>query len=321
MRRVIMVQQLSDEIVAMGKKNQIQDVYVLPKEEQYQLIFRKNNHRQVYQTLEIEEADQLISRFKYLGQMDVGEKRKAQLGACSYLINNEIQRLRISTVGNYRQQESMVLRFLHSFEKDTLLYFFPEVLQRVQEETNHRGLYLFGGPVGSGKTTLMYTLAKKLGIQVITIEDPVEIEEGQFLQLQINHKINQDYEALIKLSLRHHPDVLIIGEIRDQQTAKAAIRAALTGHRVYATIHAKSLLGVRERLMEFVHSKEEIQNSLSGIIYQRLLTDEREQRVKGLVVHQLLSNKSKIVFDWNTQLKRLYEEGRINEETYKLERE
>ncbi|OJG70004.1 hypothetical protein RV11_GL001814 [Enterococcus phoeniculicola] len=321
MRRETMVQQLSDEIVARGKKKRIQDVYLLPKGGQYQVIFRKNNYRNVYQILEIEIAEQLISRFKYLGQMDVGEKRKAQLGACTYLLNEEMQRIRISTVGNYQQQESMVLRFLYPFEKNTLLYFFPEVVQGLQIKTNRRGLYLFGGPVGSGKTTLMYTLARKLGIQVITIEDPVEIEETQFLQLQINQKIKQDYETLIKLSLRHHPDILIIGEIRDQQTAKAAIRAALTGHRVYATIHAKSLLGVRERLVELVQSTEEIQNSLQGIIYQRLLTDEADECVKGLVAYQLVSKESKSAFDWNTQLKRLFEEGRIHEEIYELEKE
>ncbi|KAF1299086.1 secretion system protein E [Enterococcus sp. JM4C] len=318
-----MIQQLSDELVIEGKIKQVQDVYVLPKGQEYQIIYRRNDQWQVQQQIEESLAEQLISRFKYLGQMDVGERRKAQLGACTYLVNGEVQRLRISTVGNYRQQESLVLRFLHAFGESQLLYFCPEVLEKIREETNRRGLYLFGGPVGSGKTTLMYALAKKVHAQVITIEDPVEIEEEQFLQLQINHKIQQDYETLIKLSLRHHPDVLIIGEIRDRQTALAAIRAALTGHRVYATIHAKSLTGIRERLEELTQGQatEEIDNCLNGIIYQRLLTDHSDSLVKGLVAYQLYHCQQTTAIDWNTQLKELYEEGRVDEETYKMEEE
>ncbi|MGM0126088.1 competence protein ComGA [Enterococcus sp. AZ194] len=316
-----MIQQLSDELVIEGKLKQVQDVYILPKGQEYQLIFRKNDKWRVQQLLDESVAEQLISRFKYLGQMDVGERRKAQLGACTYLVNGEVQRLRISTVGNYRQQESMVLRFLHSFGESQLFYFCPEVLETIREETSRRGLYLFGGPVGSGKTTLMYALAKRAHAQVITIEDPVEIEEEQYLQLQINHQIQQDYETLIKLSLRHHPDVLIIGEIRDQQTAMAAIRAALTGHRVYATIHAKSLIGIRERLEELTHSDKEIQNCLKGIIYQRLLTDEADHLVKGAVAYQLYQGDEIKEADWNTQLKQLLEDGRIDEKNYKLEKE
>ena len=90
----------------------------------------------------------------------------------------------------------------------------------------------------------MYYLARETTLQVITIEDPVEIEEPLFLQLQVNNKIDQTYEQLLKLSLRHRPDLLIIGEIRDKQTADTAVRAALTGHRVYATVHARCLEGV-----------------------------------------------------------------------------
>ncbi len=87
----------------------------------------------------------------------------------------------------------------------------------------------------------MYYLAQDNDVQVITIEDPVEIEETSFLQLQVNDKIEQTYEQFLKLSLRHRPDLLIIGEIRDNKTADIAIRAALTGHRVYATVHARYL--------------------------------------------------------------------------------
>ena len=103
------------------------------------------------------------------------------------------------------------------------------------KQYRQRGLYLFAGPVGSGKTTLMHELAKSLfkGQQVMSIEDPVEIKQDDMLQLQLNEAIGLTYENLIKLSLRHRPDLLIIGEIRDSETARAVVRASLTGATVF----------------------------------------------------------------------------------------
>ena len=112
---------------------------------------------------------------------------------------------------------------------------------------------------------------------MITIEDPVEIEEPSFLQLQTNDKINQTYDQLIKLSLRHRPDILIIGEIRDERTAKAAIRAALTGHKVFATVHAKGVRETKSRLIDLIGETSELDNCLMGVIYQRMLNDPNDQ--------------------------------------------
>ncbi len=119
----------------------------------------------------------------------------------------------------------------------------------------------------------MYRLALEEKLQVITIEDPVEIEEPFFLQLQINPKIAQTYDTLLKLALRHRPDLLIIGEIRDESTAHAAVRAALTGHRVFATVHARNLEGTLVRIHELTKKKEELSECLAGVIYQELLED------------------------------------------------
>src|SRR5699024_12673899 len=105
----------------------------------------------------------------------------------------------------------------------------------------------------------MYQLAKQIKGQVITIEDPVEIEEPTFLQLQTNDKINQTYDQLIKLSLRHRPDILIIGEIRDEKTARAAIRAALTGNKVFATIHGKGVRETRSRMIDVIGETSELE--------------------------------------------------------------
>lgn len=273
------IEQLSDELIQYGFEHQMQDLYLLPQREKYRCFFRRgpfyehknSNLSYVKNELCVVTALQLINRFKYLGQMDVSEKRKAQLGAISYSLPHGEQRLRLSTVGDYLQQESLVIRFLHQFGRSPEVYHLPEQLKILQTQTKKRGLYLFCGPVGSGKTTLMYKLARKMNGQVITIEDPVEIEEPDFLQLQVNEKIHQSYDELIKLSLRHHPDVLIIGEIRDTKTIQGAIRAALTGHCVYATLHAASLDSAQARIFELGGEASLLKECLQGIVYQELL--------------------------------------------------
>ena len=140
------------------------------------------------------------------------------------------------------------------------LRFWFDNLPDLREKVNSCGLYLFSGPVGSGKTTLMHQLAQmRFGQQqVMSIEDPVEIKQENMLQLQLNETIGMTYDSLIKLSLRHRLDLLIIGEIRDQETARAVVRASLTGATVFSTIHAKSIRGVYERLLELGVSKDEI---------------------------------------------------------------
>lgn len=269
------IYQWSDELITFGVSEAVQDMYVMPQETEYVISFRKGNQQFEHQHVDSNLGEQLISRFKYLGQMDVGEKRRAQLGAISYQTREQLQRLRLSTVGDYRQRESLVVRFLHPFQERLPVYWLPHQLTILKKYIQQRGLYLFSGPVGSGKTTLMYQLAREWQKQVITIEDPVEIEEPQFLQLQINPKIKQTYEALIKLSLRHHPDLLILGEIRDSETAWAAVQAALAGHCIFATIHAKSLPGIFERLKELGIGELDIQEALAGMIYQELLSDDK----------------------------------------------
>ncbi|AYW46138.1 competence type IV pilus ATPase ComGA [Tetragenococcus koreensis] len=272
------IEELSDELINYGSQHKMQDMYLYLLNEQAIIYFRKNSQTIKHKEISNEQAQQLISRFKYLGEMDVGEKRKAQLGAISYLFKEHTQRLRLSTVGDYQGNESLVIRFLYNLNQEKPAYFFSAdaelVQQKIQEE---RGLYLFSGPTGSGKTTLMYHLAQHAKGQVITIEDPVEIEEPNFLQLQTNEKIQQTYDQLIKLSLRHRPDLLIIGEIRDQLTAKAAIRAALTGHTVLATVHAKGVLETKSRLLDLVGSQTELGDCLNGVIYQQLFLDKQEE--------------------------------------------
>lgn len=252
-----MVQEIAQEIIRSARKKGTQDIYFVPKLDAYELHMRVGDERCKIGCYDFEKFAAVISHFKFVAGMNVGEKRRSQLGSCDYAYDDQMASLRLSTVGDYRGHESLVIRLLHD-EKQELHFWFQDI-EELGKQYRQRGLYLFAGPVGSGKTTLMHELAKSLfkGQQVMSIEDPVEIKQDNMLQLQLNEAIGLTYENLIKLSLRHRPDLLIIGEIRDSETARAVVRASLTGATVFSTIHAKSIRGVYERLLELGVSEEE----------------------------------------------------------------
>ena len=270
------IKTISDNLIKESYKNNVQDIYILPDKSLFKIYYRYSKKRMFQKELMFETGQQLISRSKYLGKMDIGERRKAQVGSLTYMLRENEIRLRLSSVGDYLQRESLVIRLLYDLSEKQFRCFSSMDLKVICERTKNRGLYLFSGPVGSGKTSLMYYLAREENRQVITIEDPVEIEQPLFLQLQVNEKIEQTYDQLLKLALRHRPDLLIIGEIRDEKTANVAIRAALTGHRVFATVHARHLDGIEARMIELVGRKEELAECLAGVVYQEILLDDMQ---------------------------------------------
>ena len=220
----------------------------------------------------------------------------------------------MSSVGDYRGRESLVIRVLHKRRHELRYYF--DGMKNILKVIGGRGLYLFSGPVGSGKTTLMYQLiAEKFpDKQVISIEDPVEIKQDSMLQLQLNESIGMTYDNLIKLSLRHRPDILIIGEIRDTETARAVIRASLTGAMVFSTIHAKSISGVYARLIELGVSPQELDNSLRLIGYQRLIGGG------GVIDFVERDFQRYDPTSWNEQIDGLAQDGYISAEQAKIEK-
>ncbi len=310
------IQAFSDELIHYGRQEHMQDLTILPSGTQMEVIFSKSYLRKTYQVLTNEEAQQLITRFKFLGGMEVGERRKAQLGAVSYLLGDQLQRLRVSTVGDYQGRESLVMRFLYPLNKEHLRYFFAEDVQQIQQTTKQRGLYLFSGPTGSGKSTLMYQLARATKGQVITIEDPVEIEEPHFLQLQTNLKIGQDYDELIRLSLRHGADLLLIGEIRNKETAQAAVRAALTGHRVFATIHARGVAKPETRLLELLGQTIFWRTRCKGSFISDCC---RMKSTNPMDYWRITFNEGQVEKQWQHVLKRVKESGWITDEVYEKE--
>ena len=300
-----MVQEIAQKIIATAKKKGAQDIYFIPKEATYELHMRIGDERCLVDSYEFNVLAAVISHFKFVAGMNVGEKRRSQLGSCDYQYDEKVSSLRLSTVGDYRGHESLVIRLLHDEEQD--LHFWFQDIGELGKQYRQRGLYLFAGPVGSGKTTLMHELAKSLfkGQQVMSIEDPVEIKQEEMLQLQLNEAIGLSYENLIKLSLRHRPDLLIIGEIRDSETARAVVRASLTGATVFSTIHAKSIRGVYERLLELGVTEEELAVVLQGVCYQRLIGGG------GIVDFANQDYQEHQPTSWNEQIDQLLKDGHI----------
>lgn len=301
-----MIQELAQTIIHQAVANQASDLYLIPKGEDYQLFERQHNQRRFLSSHPTQDATALISHFKFLAGMNLGEHRRTQQGACHYDYGPAQIALRLSTVGDYKGRESLVIRLLH--DQANHLNFWSDGLEQIQKTIKGRGLYLFSGPVGSGKTTLMYHLAKEYFAdqQVLTIEDPVEIQQDSMLQLQLNEAIGSTYDNLIKLSLRHRPDLLIIGEIRDRETARAVIRASLTGATVFSTVHAKSIPGVYARMLELGVSPEELQHALQGITYQRLIQGG------GMIDHAHENFESHSPDKWNQQIDDLLAAGHIS---------
>lgn len=254
------------------------DIHILPEQKHYDIYFRLNGQMEKQYYLDRDEGTRVISYFKFLSNMDVGEKRRPQSGGMTFQLSDKAIDCRFSTISNYQLQESLVIRLLKQKEEENQspgIFFTHEWNKLEQLVQSKAGLLLFSGPVDSGKTTSMYHLIKNRTSgekqQVITVEDPVEIEEKTFLQTQVNETAGVTYEHLLKSSLRHHPDVIIVGEIRDEETARMVIRGALTGHLIVASIHAKNAAGVIARMQELGVSTSLLKQTLIGVAFQTLL--------------------------------------------------
>ncbi|MGT2911415.1 competence type IV pilus ATPase ComGA [Streptococcus cameli] len=300
-----MIQELAKKMIGEAVARSASDLYLVPRKDTYHFFERYSDERVFIAEYNEEDCNALISHFKFMAGMNVGEKRRSQQGSCDYDYGDGLVSIRLSTVGDYRHKESLVIRLMYEGVHD-LSYWF-EGAQTVSEAIKGRGLYLFSGPVGSGKTTLMYHLAKLKfpDKQVLTIEDPVELKQDNMLQLQLNEAIGATYDNLIKLSLRHRPDLLIIGEIRDTETARAVIRASLTGATVFSTVHANSIAGVYARLLELGVSEEELKNGLKGIAYQRLING------KGIVDYAERDFTNHRPTQWNQRIDQLLAAGHL----------
>lgn len=257
-------------------KRRVADLYVLPYKQYYRLLVANQGKLELLKEVSKEYGNRLIAYLKYRANMAVSEHRRPQLGAMQWQFGPELINLRLSSVGDYQDRESLVVRFIYHLTAENYHLLFPKQWEQLKGLLKKRGLILFAGPTGSGKTTTMYHLARELEEHqvVMSIEDPVEINEARFIQLQVNELAGMGYQELLNLGLRHRPNVFIIGEIRDPQTALMTIRAGLSGHLVLATIHAANVYGGITRLEQLGIAHYHLQQVLTGVCYQRLLQQQ-----------------------------------------------
>jgi competence protein ComGA len=272
-----LIERLADRIITEAIRSHATDVHIIPRRDDTLVQLRISNRLVPKIHLPKEECDRLISHFKFTASMDIGERRRPQSGACSYMIDGQMVGLRLSTLPA-SQNESLVIRLLPQQEHVPFfqISLYPATTRKLLALLKHsHGLIILTGPTESGKTSTLYALLNETSHMynrnVITLEDPIEKENELVLQVQVNEKAGVTYTTGLKAILRHDPDIIMVGEIRDAETAKIAVRAALTGHLVLTTMHTKDAKGAIYRLIEFGVHWQEIEQTLVAITAQRLV--------------------------------------------------
>jgi len=270
--------ELADQLIAKALKDRATDIHVEPEEKLVRTRYRIDGI--LHQGPAIPKALQsaLISRVKIMSDLDISERRAPQDGRIKFRARSgsEID-LRVSVFPT-AHGENVVLRVLDkssvSLRLDQL-GFGPQVLKVLREIVDEpHGMLLVTGPTGSGKTTTLYSLLgaiNSLEKNVVTVEDPIEYQLPMIRQSQVNPKIGLTFAAGLRAILRQDPDVILVGEIRDLETARIAISAALTGHFVLSTLHTNTAAGALPRMMDMGIEAFLLSSSVSGVLAQRLV--------------------------------------------------
>ena len=254
------------------------DIHIEPRRELARMRFRIDGVLHNIYEFPTSVAIAIVSRLKILGRMNVAEKRKPQDGRIKTLRGNgEEAELRLSTMPT-AFGEKLVMRI---FDPDVLLRSFEELglagddFERWNGMiTKPNGIVLVTGPTGSGKTTTLYSTLKRLAtddVNVSTVEDPIEMVEESFNQTQVQHNIDLDFAQGIKTLMRQDPDIIMVGEIRDAETAKMATQAALTGHLVLSTLHTNDAVSAMTRLLDLGVPDYLLKSTITGVMAQRLV--------------------------------------------------
>ncbi|MFL0800636.1 MAG: GspE/PulE family protein [Agarilytica sp.] len=254
------------------------DIHIEPRREKARLRFRIDGVLHNIYEFPAMVATAITSRLKILGRMNVAEKRKPQDGRIKTVRPDGSEaELRLSTLPT-AFGEKMVMRI---FDPEVLLRSFEELglmgddFKRWDDMSKHpHGILLVTGPTGSGKTTTLYSTLRGLAtdeVNVSTIEDPIEMVEESFNQTQVQHNIELDFAAGIRTLLRQDPDIIMVGEIRDAETARMATQAALTGHLVISTLHTNDAPTAVSRILDLGIPSYLIKSTLLGVMAQRLV--------------------------------------------------
>lgn len=269
--------QIVDSVLHNAILNHASDIHIEPFVDKINIRFRMdgllNNIIELNKNLLLG----IASRLKVMASLDISEKRLPQDGHFNFIFHHKIIDCRISTIATI-YGEKIVIRLLNknnlTLKIDSLGFHQEQLTILKNILIKPQGLILITGPTGSGKTSTLYSIIKELSSDtknIITIEDPVEMKLNGINQISVNKKIGLTFASLLRSILRQDPDIIMIGEVRDKETAETAIEAAQTGHLVLATVHSNNTVETLMRFHAMKISSYNLANSLNIIISQRLV--------------------------------------------------
>lgn len=269
--------QLVRSILEQGVRRRASDIHIEALEYQVRIRFRIDGALVQIMNYDIDLLSAIVARIKIIGGMDISEKRKPQDGRIAMTVDRREYDVRVSILPTING-EKVVMR-LTSKENLTRdkknLGFSPEELEKFDRILkNPHGIILVTGPTGSGKSTTLYTALSELNtedVNIITVEDPVEANMEGINQVHVNEKAGLTFASALRSILRQDPDIIMIGEIRDGETAGIAVKAAITGHLVVSTLHTNGTASTVTRLVDMGMESYLIGDALVGVIAQRLV--------------------------------------------------
>jgi type II secretory ATPase GspE/PulE/Tfp pilus assembly ATPase PilB-like protein/8-oxo-dGTP pyrophosphatase MutT (NUDIX family) len=268
---------LVDELLGEGIAARVSDIHIEPEERGIVVRHRVDGVLRTVRTLPRAVAPSLVSRLKILCGLDIADRLRPQDGRARVAVNGVAVDLRVSTLPA-SHGEKVAIRVLDARGAVLTLDgmgFLPDEQERIERLLEAReGLILVTGPTGSGKTTTLYAALRQLqrtGVNIVTVEDPIEYRLPGIVQVQVNERAGLTFAAALRSIMRQDPDVLLIGEIRDRETAEIAIQASLTGHLVFSTLHTNDAASAVTRLVDVGVAPYKIATAVKGVLAQRLV--------------------------------------------------
>jgi len=266
-----------NRLILQAIRSRASDIHITPQKDKLYIRYRVDGVLMDKTTLNMQIHDALLSRLKIMSNMNIAERRRPQDGQYTVSVDGKNIDIRVACASTV-YGEMAVLRILRksaSLLELTDLGFFPDIMKRYQQLLKLPfGMILLGGPTGSGKTTTLYASLNQLNSKernIMTIEDPVEYHLPGINQFQVNPRADVSFANSLRAFMRLDPDIILVGEIRDTETAKIATQAALTGHLVFSSVHANDAVGILFRMQDLGVESYLICSSLAGTVAQRIV--------------------------------------------------
>ena len=271
------ITRLVDDVLGEGIAGRASDIHIEPEEAGIIVRHRVDGVLRKVRTMPRSVAPSLVSRLKIICGLDIADRLRPQDGRARVAVNGVAVDLRVSTLPA-SHGEKVAVRVLDARGQVLSLDamgFLPDELARIERLLDAReGLILVTGPTGSGKTTTLYAALRQLqqrGVNIVTVEDPIEYRLPGIVQVQVNERAGLTFASALRSIMRQDPDVLLIGEIRDRETAEIAIQASLTGHLVFSTLHTNDAASAVTRLADVGVAPYKIATAVKGVLAQRLV--------------------------------------------------